>query len=78
MARGTNPDRFERMVEKLNFNDRSDAADAVKLLRREHAWMVRMVKREFCTEHAASPQKIIGWNQALECILSLLNKRRLG
>lgn len=38
------PDRFERMVDACNFNDRSDAADAVKLLRLQHRAMVRMVK----------------------------------
>lgn len=37
-------DRFARMVEEKHFNDRSDAADAVALLRQEHAWVRKTIK----------------------------------
>lgn len=43
------PDRFERMLEKLVFDGESydpfvHYEDVAKLLRDEHAWMVRMVR----------------------------------
>ena len=75
--------RWERMVEDCNFNDRSDACDAVKLLRAQHRAVVRMMQKDIDTYKAilattdvvanAHLNALAGW-VAVQKILDRLNK----
>lgn len=69
------PDRFERMVEDaalVNGEDRFlDAATIVTLLRREHRWMVKMVKKV----DAWQAEQLAEDGDAIGVILDHLKKR---
>ena len=79
------PDRAERVVIKAGiFCKAKDGCvecpgtikKVAKLLRQEHDWMRRMAKEELCVDSVLNSQKVIGWNQALHCILDKLTQRR--
>ena len=75
------PDRFERRVTKIVKKNNGGVTvftpgAVVTLLRQEHDWMMRMVKDEMCVDSILNSQKVIGWNQALNCILDKLTQRR--
>lgn len=74
------PDRWERIVGACNFNDRSDAADAVKLLRQEHRWVRRMVqdyneRSMKCCWETTTTDVVIGFELACTLILNKLKER---
>lgn len=79
------PDRFTRIARKatdieafVSYADESwiPESKVAQLLRREHAWFRRMVKQELLPEHPNISQKVIGWNQAVQCIVEKLEQRR--
>lgn len=85
------PDRFERMVSKKTWDglDVKDprstrkgmwASEAIKLLRREHAWMRRMVKKYMKSidglQADLHPDFVCGYMQAGHEFLALLDQRR--
>jgi len=76
-------DRWERMVQKKWVHagaQRGNARvvevkDVLKLLRARHRAMVRLVRAELLMLHPKSSEKCIGWNQAIECVLTKLKER---
>ena len=74
-------DRWERMViAALKRNSSSSAVDftngldVVDLLRKQHQWMVRMVK-ELQAKEAIEGPSVIGYRVALRQVLDRLTKR---
>lgn len=76
------PDRWERIVEDLEFiRDCGgkdifvcESAAVLKLLRKEHAWVRRMIKAQY--KHGVSPGSVnFGYNQAVEFFLDQLKRR---
>lgn len=84
------PDRFERIAGKLRLEYIAspwviqipneawvDIEHRItKLLRAEHGWMRRVVRREMLSEFHPAAERITGWNQALIIILDQLAQRR--
>lgn len=75
------PDRFDRIV--AQWGKKLPALKVIalepemaKLLRREHAAVVRMVTRELLLAPLHHSDKVFGWNDAVTCILELLKRRR--
>lgn len=78
MTRPKQPDRFERMVcavQRDSTVEQISRVEAMKLLRREHAWMVRMIKR-MLKEERASGTMFAGPGLMLEEIIRKLEQRR--
>lgn len=78
------PDRFERVVLKKAAPDfLIGTHEALKLLRQEHRWMVRMVNQEYKrTQKESHMQKDVSMKFGLDCqaamckiIVTLLKKR---
>jgi hypothetical protein len=78
------PDRFERMVGKHTRSDEDVGyvaflfpTDAIKLLRKEHRWMVRMIEQKLPeTWSMKAPDAYVnGYQHALAVILDRLTKR---
>lgn len=70
------PDRFERIVRKEERQDHwgidvVSAEDVIKLFRKEHAWMRRMVKNRIGLYQMSEPTM-----NALNGILDELDQRR--
>lgn len=86
------PDRFERVVSREYFKTQSGVAglfssnELIRLLRAEHAWMRRMVRRtarsiEVILEKSEAPCKMDCLQaQLIQCeeFLDLLTRRRKG
>lgn len=75
------PDQFQREVKKVGrrFWQRPELevteSQVVNLLRREHAWMVRMVKR-LQNEERIEGASVVGYRVALKQVSDQLAKRR--
>lgn len=77
------PDRFVRMVQRrfpnwqkfLKGDPMLSWGQAAELLRQEHAWMRRMIKKQY--KNGADIGSVnYGYNQAVEFFLEQLDQRR--
>lgn len=73
------PDRFERLCQKEAVKDTwgvlvIDEKDALKLLREEHQWTVRMIKKV----EAWSTEQLAESDDVIAAILDQLHRRRHG
>lgn len=70
------PDRFERVVFERSIPETHSIKikDAENLLRNEHAWIKRMVKRE--AQRALDDMPFMGDGDVIENILARLRQRR--
>lgn len=78
----TKLDRWERLIRKHTYDAREGmgrvmlAGTVVHLLRLEHRWVVRMVKRIRPSDYACRSERAWGYQRACDDILAALEARR--